>query len=977
MQIPSFAHQLPHAFQAEFARHWEEFKTVLNPHQVATLARICRNEALLQQLARVWSGSEYVRLQMVHDPDLFFDLVAEGDLYRSYQENSYQQLLENSLARVENETQLMWVLRQHRQREMVRLIWREQLELVSIEESTRDLSNLADACVSLALDWLYQDACKTLGVPMSGCDQPRPQQMVVLGMGKLGARELNLSSDIDLIFAFPEQGQTQGASRSLENQQFFNRLGQRLIRVLDERTADGFVFRVDMRLRPYGQSGALTFCFDALSQYYQSQGRDWERYAMIKARIVAGDVRAGQRLLAELKPFVFRRYLDFGAFAALREMKARILKEERRRGWESNIKLGRGGIREIEFIAQMFQLVYGGREPTLQQRNLKMVLGELGTLGMLPSVVAEQLYRDYRFLRRLEHALQAVRDQQTQTLPIDSHEQERVALAMGFDNWPALLVKLDQARERVGDQFNRLISAAEEDVESGEESFDWSDCWPPRDETLVSRQLEKAGFDQPEKAAERLHILFTQPAVQVSSAVGRDRLDRFIPLLLTALAGLDKPTLALERVLVLVELVLRRSAYLVLLSESPQALQQLVVLSSTSAWIANELAQYPVLLDELRDAGHLYEASTKEDMRADLQRLMISIPVDDLEQQMDALRHFRRSQVLRVAAADVMGHRPLMKVSDSLTEIAELVLEQVLQMAWQYVSSQYGEPLDAQGQALTDSFIIVAYGKLGGRELGYSSDLDLVFIYDAPPEQLTSGEKAIENGAFFTRLGKRIVHILTTYTYSGQLYDVDMRLRPSGNSGLLVTSLAAFKHYQEKLAWVWEHQALVRARVVAGTTGLADKFEQLRQVTLCAERACADLKTEVTNMRQKILVAHGKEDQKKGIIDLKYDRGGVVDIEFIVQYAVLAWSQHHPQLLVYTDNIRILEALVSESLMSEEDAMTLRNAYILFRSQLHQRSITEQASAIDLSAGDELQISEIQEARTAVYAIWQKLLVTA
>ncbi len=627
-----------------------------------------------------------------------------------------------------------------------------------------------------------------------------------------------MSSDIDLIFAFPGKGETRGGRRALDNQQFFIRLGQKLIQALDQITADGFVFRVDMRLRPYGQSGALALSFAALETYYQDQGRDWERYAMVKARVVAGDQRAGQVLMDTLRPFVYRKYVDFSAFESLRSMKAMISREVRRKGLENNIKLGSGGIREIEFVVQAFQLIRGGRDRELQQRELQIILKELEALELLPSPVVGELRDAYVFLRNLEHALQGLEDKQTQVLPEDALSQARVARIMGYDDWSACQQALSDHRQRVATHFSNIIATedSEQDSASGVEDG-WYELWlAEMDEPTALSWLAEQGFENPETSFKKLTDLRTSRTVQTLQTQGRRRLNQFMPLLLSALTEVDNASETLDRTLQLVEAILRRTAYMVLLLENPGALTQLVRLCSDSPWIASLLAESPLLLDELLNAESLYTPPAKAELQDDLRQQMLRIPFEDLEEQMESLRYFKKAHVLRVAASEIKGTLPLMKVSDYLTWIAEVVLDHVVDVAFANLVSRHGYPRRADGSACDTDFAIIGYGKLGGIELGYTSDLDLVFVHQADPQLATDGDKPIDNAVFYTRLGQRIVHILSTQTPSGQLYEVDMRLRPSGNSGLLVSTRQSFEKYQLNDAWTWEHQALARARGVAG-----------------------------------------------------------------------------------------------------------------------------------------------------------------
>ena len=929
--------------------------------------------------ARVSAASDFFIEQVLRDPLMLLELVSWGELDRSFAPGELCGQIAEAAQQAQTDEELGRALRRQRTRQQVRIIWRDLTRQADLIETCRDLSDMADASIDQAYRWLYERHCQQFGTPI-GHRSGEPQPMVILGMGKLGAVELNLSSDIDLIFAYPEGGETVGAKRPLDNQEFFIRLGQRLIKALDPMTVDGFVFRVDMRLRPYGSSGALVLSFNALEQYYQDQGRDWERYAMIKARVVAGDQVMGAQLLEMLRPFVYRRYLDFSAIEALRTMKQLIQQEVRRKGMADNIKLGAGGIREVEFIAQAFQLIHGGRDLSLQQRPLLKVLSILEGQGYLPAAVVNELREGYEFLRYTEHAIQAIADRQTQMLPDGEQDQARIAFMMGFDTWAQFHEQLMAWRGRIDWHFRQVIADPdeEEDLDEGEliVGGEWLPLWEEvQDDAAACAQLEEAGFVDAPKALKQLANLRSSPQLRAMQRLGRERLDAFIPRLLAQAVEHANPDLVLERVLPLVEAVARRSAYLVLLTENPGALRRLLTLCAASPWIAEQITRFPLLLDELLNEGRLFKPPLAPELAAELRERLTRIPEDDLEQQMEALRNFKLAHRLRVAASEIAGSLPLMKVSDYLTWLAEAILEQVLALAWRQTVAKYGTPQRADGSLCDPGFIIVGYGKVGGIELGHGSDLDLVFIHDGDPNAETDGAKPIDSAQFFTRLGQRIIHLLTAQTNSGQLYEVDMRLRPSGASGLLVSSLGAFERYQQNEAWTWEHQALVRARVLVGCQQVGAAFEAVRAQVLGRERDLPTLRQEVSEMRAKMRDNLGTRLTAAGTaqnafeatvpFDLKQDAGGIVDIEFMVQYAALAWSREHPELLRYTDNIRILEGLEQAGLMPASDASLLREAYKAFRAVAHRQALQKEAGVV---SGDQL-----VEARRDVRRIWAQL----
>lgn len=684
---------------------------------------------------------------------------------------------------------------------------------------------------------------------------------------------------------------------------------------------------------------------------------------MIKARPVTGDPAQADILMKMLRSFTYRRYIDFSVIESLREMKALISREVKRKGYENNVKLGAGGIREIEFIVQAFQLIRGGREPDFQQRELLKILPLLQQKQLLPAETVKELTEAYLFLRNTEHVLQGYRDQQTQMLPVDTADQQRVAWVMGFENTADFYSELQRHRDHVSRHF-RFVAAfedGEDDVKETSTSTEWLiELW----ETLDENKKQVIAKDQLGTAVSALHQLQHSKVVSALQPESRRRLDQFMPRLLQEALTTVSPAETLLRMFPFVYAVLRRSAYLVLLNENTQALKQLVLLSAASPWIAEELATHPVLLDELLDERSLYSLPDRQKIENALRQEVLRIPLDDLEAQMEALRYFKQAHRLRVAACEVTERLPLMKVSDYLTFLAEVILGHALAVAWHAMTTRYGVPLCVDGSLADPAFIIVGYGKLGGLELGHNSDLDVVFIHGADPFGSTNHpEQAIDNATFYARLGQRIIHILEARTPSGQLYEMDTQLRPSGNSGLLVSSLEAFDKYQTEQAWTWEHQALVRTRVVAGCPKLAAEFQHIRNRVLSKQRDEQALKKDVVEMRHKMVkhLASGSETH----FDLKQDRGGIIDIEFMVQYAVLAWSHAHPQLLRWPDNIRILEELGAAGLLDSADARQLIETYKVLRCAAHRLALQQQGNQVDGA--------QFQPERQFVRTLWQQL----
>ncbi len=975
--------QVPAELHEATRKRFDDFYEVIEQRELdrpeSLLPKGVAAEAFQEQMNKAFAASEYIAKTATTRPELLLELVRSGALFEPLEDVSFPELLE-AVAACEDDAELDKVLRRERHRAMVRIIWRDLNRLGSMREITDELSRFAEAAIQCTLDFHFEQMKPRWGVP-TGKYSGEAQPLIVLGMGKLGARELNVSSDIDLIFAYPEAGETQGGSRSLGNQEFFTRLGQKLIKSLDAPTAEGFVFRVDMRLRPYGQSGALVSNYDAMEEYYQSQGRDWERYAMIKARpVAASGERAEQeaKALTELlRPFTYRQYIDFSVIESLRAMKGLISRQVQRRGMSEDVKLGEGGIREIEFVVQVFQLIRGGRDPRLRERQVCELLPLLEAEGYLPEGSGQALLEAYEFLRNTEHAIQGFQDRQTQALPGDPDGQRRIAWVLGFDDWAAFSEVLAKHRDRVNREFQEVI--ADPDADQGEEPQnlqDWVALWEGSlggDE--AKDWLAGQGFDQPEQVLSVLADIRDHRQVVAMQSSSRDRLDAFMPRLLAMLSEGETVGETLARIQPLVVSIVRRSAYLVLLVENPVALEQLVRLCAASPWIADELARFPALLDELLTPESLYAPPDKDELRDELRRELLRTAWDDLEGHMEALRYFRSAHALRVAASEVTGALPLMKVSDYLTDLAEVILEHVLELAWEQLLIRHGRPSNAQGEPEQyPNFVIVGYGKLGGIELAHGSDLDLVFIHNSDPEGQTDGQKPVDNNVFYTRLGQRIIHILNTRMPSGTLYEIDMRLRPNGDAGMLVTSLPAFEKYQRQEAWTWEHQALVRARVVAGDAELAEAFARVRRDVLCQHRDLEPLREEVVNMRLKMrehLGTHSKPgadgDGENAPFSLKQDAGGIVDIEFMVQYAVLAWAEEEPGLTEYTDNIRILGALEQSGRLGAEAVAQLIDAYKAYRSTGHRLALQRQEAV--LKDGE-----PFAEERRRVTGLWRQLL---
>ena len=971
---------LPLAVREIVQRYWLRLVESEQDNAVADADKLTRlvaeNAKFGEELCAVWSASDYVAQLCINRPGLLVDLLRSGELERCDKQD-YKRELTQALSELQalqgesHDVALKSILRLFHQKQMLRIIWRDVCSKAQVLEICADISALADAALDCALSVLHETLAKKWGEPI-GMRTDKPMRMVVIGMGKLGANELNLSSDIDLMFAYPESGETRSAQgEPIANQQFFTRLGQALIDVLDTVTSDGFVFRVDMRLRPYGSEGALVCSFDSMETYYQNQGRDWERYALIKGRIVAGALDAGQRLLKQLRPFVYRRYLDFSAFDALRSMKLQINKQVRRKGLNRDIKLGSGGIREVEFIVQALQLVHGGRDKRLQEPSLYKAMAVLQNNDYLPVETVNELRDAYAFLRSLEHKLQGLANKQTQTLVSDATEQQRIAMAMRFADWDALIVELERNRLRVAQHFSDVIRTEDEDIPTvTDQQREWSQLWQEEmTESAAQKFLDAKGFEDASGSTKLLHDFRKDRSFVLLEGESRLRFTRFMPVLLEAVSQEDTPSLALARVMTLITAVSRRTAYLVLMLENRNVLSAVVQLCTASPFVSEFLSQHPVLLDELLDG--IDEPPVKTLLQEELAQQLLRIDPDNLEDQMETLRYFKQSHTLQVAAAQITGRLTVMKVSDYLSFTAEAVLEQVLALSWDYLTRKYGYPVNTSGAHGEMDFVVLGFGKLGGIELSYISDLDLVFLHSGALDEdsvVTEGQRSINSRELYTRLAQRVIMMLGTHTLSGRLYEVDMRLRPSGESGLLVSSMEAFENYERKDAWTWEHQALVRARAVAGSGKLQEEFNRVRASLLSVARDPAELIKDVTSMRARMRDEFGKKlsaERSKLSFVIKHSEGGIVDIEFMVQYLVLRYCAAYPDLLRYPDNVRILEAAGAAQLLNAEEHELLTEAYLRLRSALHRVALAQ------MEQGNLPE--DLAQLQTGVGRVWKRL----
>jgi len=934
----------------------QQFQRLINDNH----HNITFNEKEYNQLLKILSCSDFILQTTAKQSEWFIKSLEDNLFNHSPCIEDIQQTAIAIFSTSDNFNTLSKQLRLFRNQQLFHIAWRD-IGGAALNETMLNLSQLADICIQHSLQWLHHNLKKDFGTAVDNDGQE--MKMLVIAMGKLGAYELNFSSDIDLIFVFPGHGKTIGGKRCITHNEYFIKLGQQLIKLLNETTAYGFVFRVDMRLRPFGKSGPLAISIDAIEDYYAVHGREWERYALIKARTITGNTADQENLQQRLRPFIYRRYIDYSVFESLREMKEMISRQVKQKHLEHNIKLGAGGIREIEFLAQAFQLLRGGKETEFQQRKVQLIIPLLAQKQIISNSIAKDLIKAYQFLRNTEHRIQEVNDQQTHNLPVSPYSRTRLAFSMGFNHWEDFSAQLKVHRTAIQDNFLQLFqtpaaNSLQAHLELHNLDILWLEYLEQIDNVEVNTTIEasnkaikilkKSGFNNENDMLKLLLSFRQSSSYRKMTSNARGRLNQLMPIVLNILAKNNSNQVStinhyntLKRLLAIFESTCRRSVYLSLLIENPMALSQLIKLCAASIWISKELTKTPALLDELLNPQILYSPLNFNDLIADFQLRMENIAIDDVEQQMEILRQFKLTHVLRVAAADITGSIELMQVSDYLSWIAEAILQQVINIAWFDTIKKLKKSelnIDNKAQVEQDisyaspgnGFAIIAYGKFGGYELGYASDLDLVFVFDDNLENKTH---------FFTRLCHRIMFILGTRTYSGLLYECDMRLRPNGNSGQIVTSLKAFKKYQLEKAWLWEHQALCRARVVAGDNALIEQFSKIRQQILCQPRERQNLQKWIIEMRKKMHQSLAKK--QTGMFDIKQSIGGMIDIEFIVQYLILLHAREYPEIVEFSDNIRLINSLQNKKIITPEIENNLAEIYKLYRTCIHHQSLQE------------------------------------
>jgi glutamate-ammonia-ligase adenylyltransferase len=933
--IEQYLNALPDQFQPDLAASWEDFSRVAPEEDL----KLYREAEVLESLVKVWASSRFIIDACKREPTLLGDLIRSGDLYCATGSANYLERLQATAP--QDEAELRRVLRVFRRREMVRIAWRDIAGWSELSETLMDVSLLAETSVQFALDFAYAEACERNGPPLG--KDGKPLQMVVLGMGKLGAWELNYSSDIDLIFAMPEEGYFNNRKQTSYSE-FFTKVGRKLIQALDNVTVDGFVFRVDMRLRPWGDSGALVLSFDAIEKYYREHGREWERYAMVKARAIAGDMQKAEILQSRLRPFVYRSYLDYGVFAELRELKQQIIDQQQRRDKMDNIKLGPGGIRDIEFITQVFQLIRGGRDTALQDRRLQHILVKLAEDELLPTRSVEELLSAYKFLRVVEHRLQQYEDKQTNDLPSAETDLARLAFSLDFPDWDSMSKRLAATRQTVKGIFEQVFSAPQlqelppqaEDIWSAESS----------QRNAILQNLVELGYADGEQACDVIASFRSSMVLARLGEKGSKAINQLMPLTISAAVDTPAPVATLERVIGFFTRVAQRSMYLSLLLEHPLALTELLQLAARSPWIVEHISREPLLLDELLNPNKLYEPLIKSELTSELQHQLRAVDIADIEAQILELQHFQQVYVLRVAAADITGAIPLITVSDYLSDIAEVLLEAAVSLAWRAACGRYELP--AGDVAALSGFGVVARGVLGAREMSYDTPLDIEFIYSGDESQQAGVQHARVGGVnFYKSVASRVYLLLTSRTVSGVMYQLHARATESGGPELLIYNLEA---YLGRPISLLERARYVQARFLCGDPDLTGEFNSFRRSLLSSGMEVSQFSREIIALDDQRGTAQTSE-----LFPLDHGVGGLRDIHWIVACGVMARSVEHPELLEDVETMSLLYGLVSVELLTMDEYRALQRAYMKYREKLHILDLQHARHLIPLQDVAELQ----------------------
>lgn len=917
-----------------------------------------------QSATIVWAYSDYVATVSLQRPAVLVELFISGDIERVPHQEDYQRALEEVMAQNPSLETLMQELRRLRTREMVRFVWQRVMALQNPRDIARLMSEFAQAVLNVTIAYLSRCHYALYGMAVDKNEEPCI--LYVLGLGKLGGYDLNFSSDIDIVFTYFTPHHWQGTRKEWDPNQYFSKLVQTVVKVLSEVTADGFVFRVDLRLRPFGQSGPVVMSYTAMEQYYQQHGREWERYALIKARVLnKGPTEEIEMLQSLLQRFSYRRYVDYSVIEALRKLKGLMDKQVQEDAAINDIKLGRGGLREIEFIVQTFQLLKGGKDKRLQTSSLYKAMRIIAEEGWLPSVQVTQLREDYDCLRSIEDSLQMIGDRQTQSYPTLLLDQMRLAWIMGHASWSDFMISLEPLRGRVSSQFESLFLVKGQRESTTDLHTDYFfKLW-----NLQTSFADWALHENRDEAIDWTELTATLTAFRNShifvhlSKEARLRLDQLMPLVLAVVVQGKTPDLYLQRFLKVIAAVVRRSTYLSLLIENKNALFHLIQCCGQSVWMSEQLTQYPILLDSLLDRRLSLLSLDQAGLESRLEQALLAIPEEDTEAQLEILRQIKNEYTLQAAMAYLTTQDDDDNLSIRLSEVAVAFLNVVAQLAWRWVREKY--TLHDVNDASLPPWAIVAYGTLGGREMGFQSDLDLVFLYDNGAAQGLEVAKQQQRAEYSYQWARRVVYWLELKTYNGYLYKVDTALRPSGEAGLLVSDITHFATYQMTHAWLWEHQALLRARVVAGNTEMAVQFARIRHQALARPRNLASLRQDILAMRQRMLSHTPPCPTEK--FDLKQGVGGLIDLEFMIQFLALSALTAEVEALSMTSHHQWLQWVGGLGKISTETVRRLLTIERLYRRELNQASLQN----MPLWVNDAI----LSEERAIVQNLWQILLL--
>ncbi len=923
--------------------HWEQLQQQLNSDQTS-------DPEFNQAIKRLALASNYATAQLAKYPQLL------DSLRHCQQFELNPEQLENCLQPLQDLDEIKKQLRLFRHQKLVEIIYLDICQNETVEDTLLHLTQLADCLVQQTQHKAEQLLSAKHGQPVH--EDGEPMQLNIIGMGKLGGGELNFSSDIDLICSYSEDGQLKGFGQ-LSYSQFFTNVVKLIKQLLNEMTVDGFVYRVDLRLRPWGDSGPIALSHHAFEHYYQLHGREWEQYAMVKARVITGSQSDKKYLNSIIKPFVYRRYHDYRVFEGLAKMKHKIDQKAQRSNQKHNIKTGQGGIREIEFFVQAFQILKGGRNHHLQTPSLYQALNILSDQEITDQPTLDIMREAYDFLRLLENRIQMLNDQQTHDIPDKQNYLDRISLLAGFDNWDALKSLLDNHQQAVREIFAALFIQDESRPSShaAKTHLDEMD----QDDHLTA--ISELGFLDSQDIHQKLMSFYRSKALMYMSDKAKKRFRSFFPELLKLVAEHRQQSELLDKMLNLLSSIAGRSVYFELLFQNIPLLAKLVHLFDSSNWIASEVSRHPILLESLLYPEHL-DRRFDEDMLKQALSVQLSNVAGDEEMELDVLRQFKREQTIIIATAEIAQQINTDEVSHHLSKLAEILLQAIYELSLAALEKQYGLPQClVNDQPVTPALGIIAYGKLGGFELHYQSDLDIIFLHNSSGQkQFTRGPKEIDNATFFSRLAQKIISRISLLTAAGKLYEIDTRLRPDGASGMLVSSVSAYHQYQLEKAWVWEHQAIIRARFVAGDRSIVQHFTATRLSVLTRQQDAAELALAITDMRDKMYQA--KKPPEGEYINIKHSHGCMVDIEFMVQYLVLLYANKFASLCESTDNIGLINELHRLGLV-DDDFLQLGQIYQTFHKWLHTRVLQ--------NLSPEIASQEVKQEILQVKSCWNRI----